>query len=678
MVVEDDIDINNMLHIYFTGIGYEVIGVYRGEDALTEIKTRLPDLILLDIMLPGILGDEVCKRIRTKLRTRHIPIIFLTQRDQRSDRLEGLKLGADDYITKPFDIEELTLRVTNTISRQRRDIQLHPSTGLPGNKLIHEQLEMLLSQKGWTYLQIGIEHIDPFTRVYGDIVYDNVLWFTSSLLGELIDEFGSPNDFIGHARGNIFIVVTTTEDASALIAQLRQRFNEEIVTFYSSLDRQRGEIILSDDSTVPFMRLSIGVVSDQTKLFTDVQEIINYGTESQRIDQYLSLSTTTTIFGNVAEFKQWLKELVSWAILIVEIKDKPSFTKHYGGMLQRKIRELMVEVLLAGCETIGHNQARLVYLADETFIIVTTINKLTLLENHLSGVFNQRIISVFPPSDIADGMVYPSPDHPLPIPLPMLSFTNFTAQHGHFPTADQLFETIINQKENSEALDITQLAADNNYSIEKHLSQNIDWQLFRDLLDSSFNESQLKELCNELEISYEKLPGHMKRDKSLEIISFCQRHDRTKLLLEIVQARAPRAEWNKSILQTEHGKAAENVTNNYFGQTLLINHPASDIRFQDFQNTHVNKGNPDADKISQELIKLLELILSSKDIHKHEKEESVQALHDIAEQVKEQKGSKLTVKSTLKAVQEIVSKTADIAIPAISVINTVIKMLGLN
>jgi len=120
LIVEDDFDISNMLRIYFSGQEYDVDIAPRGSDALEKTRQQLPHLIVLDIMLPDIDGYEVCRRLRTQPRTRHIPVIFLTQKDERSDKLQGLELGADDYITKPFDIEELKLRVQNAIARAER------------------------------------------------------------------------------------------------------------------------------------------------------------------------------------------------------------------------------------------------------------------------------------------------------------------------------------------------------------------------------------------------------------------------------------------------------------------------------------------------------------------------------------------------------------------------------
>jgi DNA-binding response OmpR family regulator len=90
LIVEDDLDISNMLRIYFTGQGYDVDVAGRGSEALDRTRQVMPHLIILDIMLPDIDGYEVCRRLRTSTRTSHVPVIFLTQKDERSDKLQGL------------------------------------------------------------------------------------------------------------------------------------------------------------------------------------------------------------------------------------------------------------------------------------------------------------------------------------------------------------------------------------------------------------------------------------------------------------------------------------------------------------------------------------------------------------------------------------------------------------
>lgn len=285
LIVEDDIDISNMLKIFFTGQGYSVEVAARGNDALELCRKQLPDLIVLDIMLPDMDGYAVCRALRTTTRTSHIPIIFLTQRDERSDRIAGLELGADDYITKPFDIEELKLRVRTAINTHKRLNMTDPITGLPSSRLIEEQLRSLMRSKGWTYLQIGIDHIGPFKDVYGFVAGDEVLRYTALLLNEVVDQLGTLDDFIGHASSDTFVLITMTDDVPTLVENLRQRFREDILSHYNFMDREQGGVAMPDGSLVPIMHLSIGVVSDQTQRFSDIREITETAAELRRLDQ---------------------------------------------------------------------------------------------------------------------------------------------------------------------------------------------------------------------------------------------------------------------------------------------------------------------------------------------------------------------------------------------------------
>jgi diguanylate cyclase (GGDEF)-like protein len=288
LVVEDDIDIANMLKIYFSGLQFDVDIATRGSDALEKTKQVLPHLIVLDIMLPDIDGYEVCRTLRTSTRTSHIPVIFLTQKDERSDKLQGLELGADDYITKPFDIEELKLRVTGAIRRSERESLTDPRSGLPAGRLIEEQLRRIIREKNWALLDIRVNHFEPFKDVYGFVAGDDVLRFTAMMIGEVVDEMGTTSDFIGHAGGDNFIIITT-EDASGKIRErLKERFAAEVLSHYNFIDRQQGFIQAPKTEggveKVPFMTLSAGVVSPNLQSFADIREITELAAEARRQD----------------------------------------------------------------------------------------------------------------------------------------------------------------------------------------------------------------------------------------------------------------------------------------------------------------------------------------------------------------------------------------------------------
>lgn len=285
LIVEDDYDISNMLRIFFSNEGYQVEIAARGNDALEKCRKKLPDLVVLDIMLPDMDGYAICRAMRSTTRTSHIPIIFLTQKDERSDRIAGLELGADDYITKPFDIEELKLRVRTSIRIHQRQNMTNPTTGLPSSRLIEDQLRNLMRSGEWSYLQIGIDYMGQFNDVYGFVAGDEALRFAALLLNEVNDELGTLDDFIGHPGGETFVIITMSDNVPAMVDRIRQRFNEDILSHYNFMDREQGGISMSDGSIAPLMRLSIGVVSSQTQRFSDIREITETAAELRRLDQ---------------------------------------------------------------------------------------------------------------------------------------------------------------------------------------------------------------------------------------------------------------------------------------------------------------------------------------------------------------------------------------------------------
>jgi PleD family two-component response regulator len=289
LLVEDDIDISNMLKIYFSSQGYDVETALRGSDALEKTRQSMPHLIVLDIMLPDINGYEVCRMLRTTTRTSHIPVIFLTQKDERSDRLQGLELGADDYITKPFDIEELKLRVANAIARSERESLTDPQTGLPAGRMIEDQLRQAIRKpRGWTFLDVRINYFEAFKNVYGFIAAGDVLRFAAMQIGEVVDETGTPNDFLGHAGGDNFVILTVEERAEPIKQRLKERFKDEVVTHYNFMDRQQGFILAPDESgkiePTPLMTLAVGMVSPTTHYFADIREITELAAEERRQD----------------------------------------------------------------------------------------------------------------------------------------------------------------------------------------------------------------------------------------------------------------------------------------------------------------------------------------------------------------------------------------------------------
>jgi diguanylate cyclase (GGDEF)-like protein len=286
LIVEDDHDIGEMLRMYFESHGFDTSLATRGEDALILTRHGMPHLIVLDIVLPDMDGYSVCRTLRTSTRTRHIPILFLTQKDERRDRIAGLELGADDYITKPFDIEELRLRVQNAIARVERESMTDSCTGLPAGRTIEEYLRANIRRKGWAMLDCRLVHFDAYRDAYGFTAADDVLRLAARLFTEAVDAHGAADDFIGHPGGDNFIVFTEESRLAKVESVLHARFTDELARTYSYVDRQRGYVLIHDTAGAefrrPLMRLSIGILRSSEHTFTDFRQITEMAAEARR------------------------------------------------------------------------------------------------------------------------------------------------------------------------------------------------------------------------------------------------------------------------------------------------------------------------------------------------------------------------------------------------------------
>ena len=288
LIVEDDLDITRMLTAYFSGQDFDVEVANRGAEALEKTRRSLPDLIVLDIVLPDIDGYEVCRSLRKSTRTSHIPVIFLTQKDERGDRLQGLELGADDYITKPFDIEELKLRVVGAIRRAERESLTDPRSGLPAGRLIEEQLRRIIRRDDWAVLDVRINELDGFRDAYGFVAGDNVLRFTAMLLTDAVGELGSSDDFVGHTGGDDFVITTSARAAPLIRQRIKERFAAEIPAHYDFQDRAAvGAAAASEDKAarrIPLMTLAVGMIAGRQQQFADIREISEAAAEARRRD----------------------------------------------------------------------------------------------------------------------------------------------------------------------------------------------------------------------------------------------------------------------------------------------------------------------------------------------------------------------------------------------------------
>jgi DNA-binding response OmpR family regulator len=281
LIVEDDLDLAEMLNAYFRVQGYDVQTAAWGEDAVRITQDDPPDLVVLDIRLPDIDGYEVCRRLRSHRRTQDVPIIFLTEKRDRVDKLSGLELGVVDYITKPFDIQELRLRVRNSLRRATLTSLVNPVTNLPEGTTVDEKLNgLLFSDQTWAVLMMTITGLDEFRELYGFVASDDVLRAVSLMMNNAVREFGSEDDFIGHLAPHDFIIITGGTQLAPIRERIELRLRQSMEYFYPLKDREKAKQAMQENR----LKLVIGFIDRDQGPFNDLDALKNALLRSRQMD----------------------------------------------------------------------------------------------------------------------------------------------------------------------------------------------------------------------------------------------------------------------------------------------------------------------------------------------------------------------------------------------------------
>jgi DNA-binding response OmpR family regulator len=270
LIVEDDLDLAEMLNAYFRVQNYDVLTAAWGEEALQISRDNDVNLIVLDIRLPDIDGYEVCRQLRSHRRTQDTPIIFLTEKRDRVDKLQGLELGVVDYITKPFDIQELRLRVRNAINRASRSSLINPVTDLPESDMVDEKLTTLLSNTDkWAVLQLSINSLSRFREMYGFVAADDVLRAVTLMVRNAVREYGTPEDYVGHTGPEDFVIVTNPENVSRIRERIEARVQQSREYFYPLKDRDKAREAMEANH----LKLMSAVVESTAGPFTTLEDL---------------------------------------------------------------------------------------------------------------------------------------------------------------------------------------------------------------------------------------------------------------------------------------------------------------------------------------------------------------------------------------------------------------------
>jgi diguanylate cyclase (GGDEF)-like protein len=266
LVVDDDLDIARYVELNLSLEGFTVHVAHDGTEAVQKALALRPDAVLLDVMMPGLDGYEVCRRLRSNARTSHSAIIMLTAKALSADTVVGLTSGADDYISKPFDPPELVARVRAALRRAKQLRDLSPLTGLPGNSEIVRQVDQLLADR--TPFALAYADLDEFKGYndrYGFVRGDEAIRATADLLMDVITGFPGDVCFLGHIGGDDFALLVGPDDAEELCKRIVADFDAKAPSLYEPEDAARGYIEVEDRRShrrrVGVMTISVGVTT---------------------------------------------------------------------------------------------------------------------------------------------------------------------------------------------------------------------------------------------------------------------------------------------------------------------------------------------------------------------------------------------------------------------------------
>jgi len=289
VLIVDDERFNRNLIANMLKEDYKVLMAKNGEQALQRaFSDTPPDLILLDIIMLDMDGYEVCRRIKEDERSKEIPIIFITSKTDADDEEKGLKIGAIDYITKPFRGPIVKARVKNHLKLRAAMIELkrmyslaldaNPMTGLPGNNSVMNVIEKAISNESSVcFIYADLDNFKAYNDKYGFACGDEVIMFSSRTLKDAIEAEGCMDTFVGHIGGDDFVLVVPTEHCQSVANQIKNIFDMGILEFYNS-DDAASRCIRSinrkgDQQTFPIISISMAGVDLSKKVYQKYIEV---------------------------------------------------------------------------------------------------------------------------------------------------------------------------------------------------------------------------------------------------------------------------------------------------------------------------------------------------------------------------------------------------------------------
>jgi len=276
-----------MVREILTSAGHEADLAPDGLSALVSIQEREPDLLVLDLVMPGMNGIEVCRAVKLNPFTARIPVLMLTARGDVEHKLAAFEAGADDYLAKPFDPRELRARIVALLRLVRREGDRNPTSGLPGGQAIEDEI-LRRAELGepFAICYIDLDNFKPFADTFGFTVADMVIRDMGAAIRGAVAAVGSEGDFVGHIGGDDFIAVTTLAGAEAVARDCAVRFIEVAKRAVGEEAVRRGHFMGIDRDgharEFPIARLSVAILTVDPERWISTSHIGSLAAEVKR------------------------------------------------------------------------------------------------------------------------------------------------------------------------------------------------------------------------------------------------------------------------------------------------------------------------------------------------------------------------------------------------------------
>jgi len=278
LLVDDDVDLAELIQTKLNAEGHQTSVINTGEGAFEYAKQVKPDICILDIMLPGSTGYQICRKLRKDPELYRCAVLILTALGEEPEILHGLEQGADDYLVKPFRLERLMDKIASLNALLSALDNRNRITNLPGTDSIKREINHQLARgNSIAAVYVDVAGFKYYAASRGAEGQTQVLEFVSQLLVNLTRDMGIYECFVSHMGGEHFVVLLKMEDYERFTNSLVDAFDQQSKRLYQQREVDQGYIVTKDrkgnDARCPLMALSVGVAHNQYRNFKSAKKM---------------------------------------------------------------------------------------------------------------------------------------------------------------------------------------------------------------------------------------------------------------------------------------------------------------------------------------------------------------------------------------------------------------------